>query len=104
MKCATIYCIPENDGRTLSFYVRQSNEDHFLFMHRFNSTAYEFYRNGVALEKAMSFKYGKKLNCSLMTKISEKILRYLRYIEKEYDMVILEKTKRIHHERLRNAA
>lgn len=104
MKSTTIHCVPGNEGRSLSFFVKQGDESHFLFMQNFNSTAYDFYKHGVSLEKAMSFKYGKKLKCSLMTKVSEKIRRYLKYIEKEYDMVILNKTRKIQDERLRYAA
>ncbi len=98
-----IYCTG-NGNKQLNFYVKQGGESHFLFTQRFNSTAYDFYKNGVSLDKAMSFKYSKKLNCSIMTKVSEKITRYLKYIEKEYDMIILEKTRRIRQEQLRYAA
>jgi len=90
---ARVYCSTSKPD-LLNFYIEKNSESYYLFSQNFNWKVYHFYKEGVPLRKALSFKYGKRQNSHSMMKISEKIQSYIRYVEKEEDLVILEKTKK----------
>ena len=62
------------------------------FSQAFRKGVDEYYGRGVRIEK--SIKYSKAHNDSAITRTMDKIPMYVRYIEKEYDIEVFEKTKK----------
>ena len=87
-----IYCKPTEKG-IHSFYLIMGSEEFFLFSQAYRRGVDEYYGSGVLLKEAMD--YSKAHKDSAITRTMSKIPMYVRYIEKEYDLEILEKTKRL---------
>ena len=87
----TIYCKPTDKG-VHSFYLIVGANEFFLFSQAYRKGVDEYYGRGVRIEESM--KYSKAHNDSAITRTMDKIPMYVRYIEKEYDIEVFEKTKR----------
>jgi len=87
----TIYCKPTAKG-IHSFYLMVGTEEFFLFSQAYRKGVEEYYGRGVRIEE--SVKYSKAHNDSAITRTMDKIPMYVRYVEKEYDIEVFEKTKR----------
>ena len=84
---ATIYCTEPKHGG-LDFYLKVNGESYYLFNQRWRQAVKDFYKNGVSIDRALSpSHYGNR-------HISDKLPCYIRYVEKEYGITILEKSKR----------
>ena len=96
MKKARIYCEIEKTDHygkdNHMFYVSVGSQSYFLFEQEYRKGVQDYFGNGVELDRAL--KHGwHKLDRAVMRTI-DKLPSYIRYIEKEYDIAILEKTKR----------
>jgi len=89
MKNAIIYCETPADAGSLKFYLRSGNDIFYLFNQRYKSSVESYFMNGVPLNKLSSQKKSKDHSVS---KVATKLPLYIRYIEKEYDTAILNKT------------
>lgn len=87
----TIYCKTTDKGNH-SFYLMIGNDEFFLFSQAYRKGVDEYYGRGVRIEESM--KYSKAHNDSAITRMMDKIPMYVRYIEKEYDIEVFEKTKK----------
>ncbi|MBR4400473.1 MAG: hypothetical protein IKT09_02130 [Synergistes sp.] len=88
----TIYCRLTNKG-VHSLYLLVGTEEFFLFSQAYRKGVEEYYgRGGVHIDESM--KHSRAHNNSAITKTMDKIPMYIRYIEKEYDIKVLEKTKK----------
>lgn len=87
-----IYCKATGKG-IHSFYLVIGNEEFFLFSQAYRKGVEQFYCNGVRLDEA--FNHSKAHKDSAITRTMNKIPMYIRYIEKEYDLEVLERTKRL---------
>ena len=87
----TIYCKPTAKG-IHSFYLMVGTEEFFLFSQAYRKGVEEYYGRGVRIEE--SVKYSKAHNDSAIIRTMDKIPMYVRYVEKEYDIEVFEKTKR----------
>ena len=102
MKRATIIC-KKSSGNDIDFYVVTKTFERYLFSQRYSSEVYNFYKKGVDLNKVLTPPSRNFLLC----KISEKLPTYIRYIEQEYDVVLLKrnpKNSRDNRKTLLNAA
>lgn len=88
---AEIYCKPADKG-IHSFYLVLGAEEFFLFSQAYRKGVDDYYRGGVFLNDAINYSKAHK-DCAI-TRTMSKIPTYVRYIEKEYDVKVLEKTKR----------
>lgn len=86
-----IYCKPTAQG-VHSFYLIVGREEYYLFSQPYRKGVEEYYGRGVIIDQAM--KYSKAHNDSAITRTMKKIPMYVKYIEKEYDIQVLEKTKK----------
>ncbi len=87
----TIYCKPTEKG-IHSFYLIVGNEEFYLFSQAYRKGVENYYGKGVRIEESM--RYSRAHNDSAITRTMDKIPMYVRYVEKEYDVVVFEKTKR----------
>ena len=91
MKAAVVFCVEETRGNH-DFYVKVDGEVYFLFRQPGRAGVNEFFKNGVRLDK--QFKGAVKHRDHAVLKTFEKLPSHIKYIEKEYDIAILEKTKK----------
>ena len=83
-----IYCRRVKDNRDMiDFFIEASGRSVFLFRQHYATTVYERFKNGCRLEEALKF---KKVGRA-MENFNEKLPKYIRYIEKEEGIKILEK-------------
>ena len=87
----TIYCKPTNKG-VHTFYLIVGNEEFFLFSQAYRKGVEEYYGKGVSIDKSM--KYSRAHNDVAITRTMDKIPMYVKYIEKEYNIEVFERTKR----------
>lgn len=92
MKKAQIYCIVPKGADGLNFYLNYDGTSYFLFNQRYRSNAEVYFKTGVPLELALkAVKRGTPEN---IRNISDKLPSYIRYIEKEYNIQVLDKTNK----------
>ena len=87
----TIYCKPTDKG-IHSFYLLVGTEEFFLFSQAYRKGVEAYYGKGVRIDESM--KYSRAHNDSAITRTMDKIPIYVKYIEKEYDIEVLKKTKK----------
>jgi len=83
-----IYCRTAQKG-THSFYVSVMNKEYFLFSQDFRQGVQAYYENGVRLDEATD--YSKAHNDSAIKRTMTKLPLFIRYVEKEYGVIIYEK-------------
>lgn len=74
---------PENISG-LSFYIYDGTKCHFLFQQRFRASAYNFFHNGVPVEKAID--YSKSHRNRDVINVMKRIPSALRYLELNEDV------------------
>lgn len=84
-----IYCKNENRGK-LAYYVSVDNRDYFLFEQSYRKSNKECFRNGIFLDDLKRYRTQGRS----MQNVIEKILPYLKYIEKEFDLTLFRRTER----------
>ena len=96
----TIYCKRNgSEAQTLDFYVVKDREEFFLFSQKKIYAGLEkHYSRGVSLNDAINHSKGK--TDYMIHKTMTKLPVYLRYVEKEYGITLLDQSKK----RLRKAA
>ena len=87
----TIYCKPTDKG-VHSFYLLVGNEKFFLFSQAYRKGVEKYNGKGIRIDESM--KYSRTHNDFAITKTMDKIPMYVKYVEKEYDIEIFERTKR----------
>ena len=93
MRTAIVFCIgAEDHSNNQDFYIRVDGNDYFLFRQPYRKGVKEYFGNGVHLNKALKNNWNKLDRAILRT--IDKLPSYIKYIEKEYGLVILEQTKR----------
>ena len=88
MRC-TIICRPTDTGMH-SFYLTTGNASYFLFSQHFRCGVNRYFSDGVRLDEAMDFSRAK--GDSAIIRTMEKLPSHIRYIEREYDIRVLDKT------------
>lgn len=84
---ASIYCTEPKHGG-LDFYLKVGNESYYLFSQKWRQAIKDCYAGGISVDQALkASRHGNR-------HISDKIPVYIRYIEKEYGIAVLEKSKR----------
>ena len=84
-----ISCKKDNLGGH-SFYINHQGKEYYLFSQNYHQSVNTLFSNGVSILKVFDFKIAKG-NYNVKKTIS-KMRMYIRYIEKEYDLKILNKT------------
>lgn len=86
---ATIYCKATDRG-IHTFYLRSEGCDYYLFRQNYRRGVDEYFKGGVILERAIDF--GKSRQNEAIQRTMQKLPSYIKYIEKEYEIQILNKT------------
>ena len=86
----TIYCRPTAKG-VHSLFAEVNGSSHFLFSQEYRRGVKEFFADGVSLNRAIDQSYAK--NNTAIHHTMDKLIPSLRYIEREYNIEILNKTK-----------
>ena len=87
----TIYCKPTSKG-IHSFYLLIGCEEFFLFSQAYRKGVEEFYGRGVHIDESINC--SKAHNDSAVIRTMKKIPMYVKYVEKEYAIEVLEQTKK----------
>ena len=94
----TVFC-KTTAKATQSFFVKVAGRDYFLFQQDFRKSNKEFFRNGVGVHAINNY---SGVHSTAVRKTLDKLPSYIRYIEKEYDVAIYEKTKKKLDEKKKN--
>lgn len=86
-----IYCEPIDRG-VHSFYMVHKGEKYFLFTQKYRRGVHNYYRRGVSMNEAMNRSKARKDGAIIRT--MRKLPVYIKYIEKEFSIEVLEQTKR----------
>lgn len=86
-----IYCRPTEKG-IHSFYLLSEEGEFFLFSQHYRRGVQNYFGRGVYLEKAND--YSKCKGDNAVIKTMGKLPVYIRFIEKEYGITVLEKSKK----------
>lgn len=85
-----IYCTTTAKGEQ-TFYLAVQGTKYFLFVQAFRRSNKDVFEQGVSLFDLRKL----KKNCSFSVRhTAEKIPAYIRYVEQEYGVFVMEKTRR----------
>lgn len=87
-----VFC-KSKDCKKSDFYLSHDGEEYFLFRQNYDKKTFYFFREGVRLDSAISFKRPKSSKCRSLLKVTERLIPSIKYIEKEEQIVILRQTK-----------
>ena len=87
----TISCMPTAKG-IHSFYLSCEKGKFYLFSQKYRRGVREYFGRGISLDKAIDVTRGKGDTAIIRT--MRKMLTYIRYTEKEYNIKVLDKTQR----------
>lgn len=88
---AVIYCKRNTNGRD-SFYLESEGERYWLFDQNHRKGVNEHFGKGLFLTDALSH---RKAGCDgAVCKTISKLPAYIKYVEKEYGIAVLERTKK----------
>lgn len=88
---ATVYCKPTAQC-VYNFYLCSDEGKFFLFSQRYRKGVQKYFSRGVYLDAARDFSRSNR--DSAIVKTMNKLPMYIKFIEKEYGVTILEKPKR----------
>ena len=85
-----IYCTVSSKG-THSFYLEQDGKRYFLFNQNYRKSVHRYFQYGASLEEATNF--NRTHGDGALANTMEKLPAYIKYIEKEYQIAVFEKTR-----------
>lgn len=88
---AKVYCMADNNSKQ-HFYVEAKGKSYYLFSQDFRRGVQNYYASGVDLNRALDVSKAKF--DAAIARTMRKLPSHLRYIEKEYDVQILNRTKK----------
>ena len=89
---AKIYCKTTQKG-IHSFYLSLEGNEYFLFSQKYKKGVQEYFgKGGVYFDQARNFAKSRK--DTALIKTMSKFPIYIKYIEKEYEIAILNQTKK----------
>ncbi len=87
----TINC-RRNHQRGHNFYLEHDGKEYYLFSQDYHRGVNIYFSRGVSLEDALDPKKARRDHCVIKT--MSKMRPYIRYIEKEFNLQVLDNTKR----------
>ena len=88
MKKPTVIC-ESPPGQGLLFYLEVDGNRYFLFNQRYRSGIERYFAKGVSLSNVLANKTNGDV---CVKKVVSKLPTYIRYIEKEFDIAVLDQT------------
>ena len=94
MKTKTVYvfCKDTNIKGMIAYYVSSNQGEYFLFTQKFRHSSYQYFHAGIPLEKAIKH---PSYNDAAISNTIRRILPSIHYIEKTYDVQLLNKSKKV---------
>lgn len=89
MKKPVIFCVAPKDENGLRFYLEVNNDRYFLFNQRYRSGVAKYFENGIDLNTAIT---KRSVDNDCIKKVITKIPSYIKYIEKEFGISVLNQT------------
>lgn len=86
----TVFCTTNNNFN--NFYIADGKNEYYLFSQKYRRIVNQFYCNGVSLDRAIKHSEGRRKQ--VLHHTMSKLKLYIKYIEKEYDIIFLNSTKR----------
>ncbi len=86
-----IYCEPTARG-VHTFFLVVNGKEYYLFSQNYRKGVHAYYSKGVPLTQAVN--YSKTHNDSALIRTMSKLPMYIKYVEKEYGIEVLERTKK----------
>lgn len=83
-----VYCKNTKRGRH-EFYINIDGTDYYLFSRTFRVSNDEYYSKGVSFEDSINHSKSKSFT---VLHIMDELPKVFRYIEKEYNVIIFDKT------------
>lgn len=75
-----------------TLYLVADNKEYYLFRQTYRRGVADYYRNGATIDDAINYSKAK-FDTSVMHTMS-KLLSHIRYVEKEFGLVVLDRTRR----------
>ncbi len=91
---ATIINCKKNALGGHNFYITHDGKKYYLFSQNYHRGVNIYFEKGVSLENVMNVKTAHRDHCVIKT--MAKMKPYINYIEKEYNIKILDTTKQKH--------
>lgn len=85
-----VYCIPTEKG-IHSFYLKVGKDQFYLFSQAYRRGVDNYYGKGVYINQALM--HSKAHNDSAIIRTMDRIPVYIRFIEKEYGIEVMKRTK-----------
>lgn len=92
---AKIFCKTVAKGKQ-SFYMTVNGQKYFLFTQDYRVSNKEYFQNGVSIFEINN--YGG-VHSTAVKKTLDKLPSYIKYIEKEYEIAVYNKTKEAQHKK-----
>lgn len=86
-----IYCVRAAGGKH-EFYMMADRERYYLFTQDYRKGVQNYFGKGLMLNEAMDYSRSNRNRAVVHT--MDKIPVYIRYVEKEYGVTVLKRTKR----------
>ncbi len=91
MKSMVLSRVDVSGYHTLYFVV--DNKEYYLFRQAYRRGVADYYRNGATIDDAINYSKAK-FDTSVMHTMS-KLISHIRYVEKEFDIVVLDRTRKM---------
>lgn len=94
MKKKKVYvvCKDTNIKGIIAYYVVSSEGMYLMFTQKFHHSSYQYFHGGLPLEKALRY---PSYNDAAIRNTIRRILPSIHYIEKTYDVQLLNKSKKV---------
>lgn len=89
MKNAKIFGTLNDRNNLIDFYAEDGQEKVYIFSRKYRHSLYDFFRNGISTRNLFDFTKTHRNDVVINTILQ--LRTHLRYIEKEYGVVIFEK-------------
>lgn len=89
-----IYCEPTDRG-VHSFFLISDGQRYYLFSQHYRKGVQGYFSKGVSLNESIDFSRARKDSAIIRT--MSKIPMYVKYIEREYGIEVLDQTKKKNH-------
>lgn len=93
MKKAYVICRDTQTKGNIQFLLIYEQKEYYLFTTKYRHSTYNHFKNGILLDKAMNF--GKIYYDSAMQNVTERIYQNVPFIEKEYNISVRRKSRKI---------
>ena len=85
-----VYCKLAAKGQQ-AFYLVVENKEYYLFSQDYRSSVKEYFMSGISIRETTNF---ANAHSAAVRRTLDKLKTYIPYIEKEYGIVVMDKTRK----------